>query len=76
MLRIPTRLVLCVYFIIDLVAAASFTNPIGADFGTTYNLGQQINISWEGAENFTALSLGLRQSSTRQIYWIIGSPNG
>jgi hypothetical protein len=76
MLRLPTGLVLWSYFIVDLVAAASFTNPIGVDFGTTYNLGQQIDISWQGAENFTALSLGLRQSSTKQIYWIIGSPDG
>ncbi len=77
MLPLPAVLVFCAISLIDLVAAeASFTNPVGADLGTTYDLGQQINISWQGAENFTALSLGLRQSSTSQIYWIVGSPYG
>lgn len=77
MLRLTIRVVLCAYFVIDLVAAeASFTNPTGANLGTTYDLGQQIDISWQGAENFTALSLGLRQSATTNIFWIIGSPVG
>ena len=45
MLRLPTSLLLYASFIVDLAAAtsftnlASFTNPIGADFGMTYDLG-------------------------------------
>lgn len=52
----------------------SFVFPAGLDYSNSFSVGQRINIQWQGADNFTRLSLGLRQYSTGDISWLIGDP--
>jgi hypothetical protein len=48
-----------------------FTNPTGADGSVSYTTGQQVDISWEGTEEYSILSLGFYSEADPTISWLI-----
>jgi hypothetical protein len=53
------------------VSLAIFTNPAASPDVTEYTIGQKIDVSWQDANEYTQLSLGLISLGQNIEYWIL-----